>query len=162
MQQQVESLPWIEHATVRRVWPDTMAIHFVEQQPFAIWAQGGLLSARGEIFKPEASTYPSGLPVFHGPEKLREKMLNSYQQFSELLAPLGMQISELKLDERHSWQIELHSGMRLKLGREHEIERLARFVRSYPRLKALEQGNVKRVDLRYTNGMAVAWEQNKA
>lgn len=161
MQQRVQSLPWIEQATVRRVWPDTLAIHFIEREPFAVWAQGGLLSARAEIFKPDASTVPSGLPVFDGPEKLRNKMLESYRQFSELLAPLGMQISGLKLDERHSWQLELHSGMRLKLGREHELERLTRFTRSYPRLQALDRGQVKRVDLRYTNGMAVAWEQNK-
>lgn len=162
IQQQVENLPWIEQATVRRIWPETLAIHFIERQPFAVWSQGGLLSARGEIFRPEQSTYPSGLPVFHGPEKLREKMLTSYRQFSELLSPLGMQISELKLDKRHSWQIDLQSGMRLKLGREHEFERLARFVRSYPRLMTLESGNIKRVDLRYTNGMAVAWESKSA
>ncbi|MGM0679092.1 MAG: cell division protein FtsQ/DivIB, partial [Pseudomonadota bacterium] len=116
IQQQVENLPWIEQATVRRIWPETLAIHFIERQPFAVWSQGGLLSTRGEIFRPAQSTYPSGLPVFHGPEKLREKMLKSYQQFSRLLAPLDMQISELKLDRRHAWQIDLHSGMRLKLG----------------------------------------------
>lgn len=162
IQQQVENLPWIEQATVRRIWPDTLAIHFIEREPFAVWSQGGLLSDRGELFRPEPSTYPAGLPVFHGPEKLRVKMLNSYRQFAGLLEPLGMQISELKLDKRHSWQIDLQSGMRLKLGREHEFERLARFVRSYPRLKTLERGKVRRVDLRYTNGMAVAWESKSA
>lgn len=162
IQQQVEELPWIEQATVRRIWPETLAIHFIERQPFAVWSPGGLLSTRGEIFRPEPSSYPSGLPVFHGPEKLRDKMLRSFREFSQLLAPLGMRIGELKLDRRHSWQIDLQGGMRLKLGREHEFERLARFVRSYPRLKTLERGNVKRVDLRYTNGMAVAWESKSA
>lgn len=161
VQQQVESLPWIKHATVRRIWPDTLAIHFIEQQPLAVWFDGGLLNRDGAIFKPAASTYPRDLPVFQGPEKLRGKMLEAHQRFSGLLAPLGMQVVKLKLDQRQAWQIGLHNGIHLKLGREREFERLARFVRVYPRLSSLDKGRVTRVDLRYTNGMAVAWEQNR-
>jgi len=162
VQQQVERLPWIERATVRRIWPETLVIHFIEQQPFAVWAQGGLLSVQGEIFTPDNETYPSGLPVFQGPEKLRDKMLSTYQRFTNLLSPLDMYVSELKLDQRQAWQIVLHNGTRLNLGREHEFERLARFVRSFPQLNALERGSLKQVDLRYTNGMAVTWEENNA
>lgn len=158
VQQKVESLPWIEHAMVRRIWPDTLAIHFTEREALAVWAEGGLLSTRGEIFKARESTYPSGLPVFYGPEKLRDRMRESHRRFVGLLAPLDMSIRELKLDERQSWQIVLDNGMHLKLGREYEFDRLARFVRSYPQIKAMDRGNVKRVDLRYTNGMAVAWK----
>ncbi|MFP3872814.1 MAG: cell division protein FtsQ/DivIB [Thiohalophilus sp.] len=161
VQQQVESLPWIKHATVRRIWPDTLVIHFIEQQPLAVWAAGGLLNRSGDIFKPAESTYPPELPVFQGPEKLRGKMLDAYQRFAGLLAPLEVQIVKLKLDQRQAWQIGLDNGIHLKLGREHEFERLARFVRVYPRLNSLDKGRVTRVDLRYTNGMAVAWEQNR-
>lgn len=162
IQQQVESLPWIEQATVRRVWPDTLAIHFVERQPLAIWVEGGLLSLQGEIFKPDASTYPSGLPVFDGPHKLSHRMLENYYRFSEALAPLGMRIQELKLNKRQSWQIVLDNGLHLKLGREHEFERLARFIRVYPQLSAMDKGGLESVDLRYTNGMAVSWLENRA
>lgn len=161
VQQQVENLPWVAHATVRRIWPDKLAIHFIEQQPLAVWAAGGLLNETGEIFKPAASTYPSGLPIFQGPEKLRDKMLDSYRRFSGLLSPLDMRITKLKLDQRQAWQIGLHNGIHLKLGREHELERLARFIRAYPRLSSMDRGGLKRVDLRYTNGMAVEWKQNR-
>lgn len=162
LQQQVETLPWIKQATVRRIWPDTLAIHFIERQPVAVWANGGLLSGQGILFTPERNTYPDGLPLFDGPDKLSEHMLQAYQRFSKQLTPLGLTISELRLDKRKSWQVVLHNGLQLKLGREHEYERLDRFVQIYPKLAAMDKGHLQHVDLRYTNGMAVRWQANKA
>lgn len=161
-QQKVEALPWVDQATIRRVWPDTLAIHFVEHHPTAVWASGGLLNERGELFKPSAATYPTGLPVFDGPEKSSARMLETYHRFSQMLLSLGMRIQQLKLDKRRSWQVVLQSGLHINLGREHEFERLARFVRVYPRIHAMDKGDLQRVDLRYTNGMAVTWKKNTA
>jgi cell division protein FtsQ len=49
----------------------------------------------------------------------------------------------------------------LKLGRENVIERLLRFKRVYPKLKAMKTQAINSIDLRYTNGMAVAWSQGE-
>jgi len=161
IQQQVKALPWVEHATVRRIWPDTLAIHFIEQQPLAIWARGGIVNTEGELFKPERATYPENLPVFDGPENLQKKMVDSYQEFTALLLPLGITINELELDQRQSWRIGLRNGISLKLGRENVIERLLRFKRVYPKIKAMKAQAINSIDLRYTNGMAVAWSQGE-
>ncbi|MDH5180871.1 MAG: FtsQ-type POTRA domain-containing protein, partial [Gammaproteobacteria bacterium] len=67
IQQQVEALPWVDKAVVRRVWPDVLAIRIVEQEPVALWKSGGLVNKRGELFYPAEQSYPSRLPVLSGP-----------------------------------------------------------------------------------------------
>ncbi|MEW8585780.1 MAG: FtsQ-type POTRA domain-containing protein, partial [Candidatus Thiodiazotropha sp.] len=33
----IERLPWVKSASVRRVWPDTLAVRVTEQLPLAYW-----------------------------------------------------------------------------------------------------------------------------
>ena len=32
-----ESVPWVRHATVRRIWPNVLRVQIEEQQPLALW-----------------------------------------------------------------------------------------------------------------------------
>ncbi|MFI0376163.1 MAG: cell division protein FtsQ/DivIB, partial [Candidatus Thiodiazotropha sp.] len=34
---QIEQLPWVKSASVRRIWPDTLAVRVDEQVPLAYW-----------------------------------------------------------------------------------------------------------------------------
>ncbi|OYY52662.1 MAG: peptidase S49, partial [Polynucleobacter sp. 24-46-87] len=48
-----ESMPWVRHANVRRVWPNELVVNIEEQKPFGVW--GGvdshrLMNTHGEIF----------------------------------------------------------------------------------------------------------------
>ena len=38
-QHAVEQLPWVEHARVRKQWPDTLEVQLQEHEPFAFWGQ---------------------------------------------------------------------------------------------------------------------------
>jgi len=48
-------------------------------------------------------------------------------------------------------------GMELKLGHTDTEARVDRFVRLYPKLEQADKRRVKRVDMRYANGVAVLW-----
>ena len=50
VQHAVTALPWIAQASVRRVWPDTLAINVTEQKAIAMWAKGGLVNQQGVLF----------------------------------------------------------------------------------------------------------------
>jgi cell division protein FtsQ len=41
-----ESLPWVASARVRRVWPDALQLHVVEQRAAARWGEAGLKCPR--------------------------------------------------------------------------------------------------------------------
>jgi len=158
LQREVHALPWVDTASVRRVWPDSLAINIIEQTPLLHWQQGGLINVRGEIFYPHAKTYPANLPVLEGPQEKQDEMTAFYSDLAKQFKSVGATIRRLELDERHAWRIVLNNGMELMLGRGNDPQRLHRFIQAYPIALAKRSANVERVDLRYPNGFAVRWK----
>ena len=155
-----ESLPWVESATVRRVWPDTLQLHVVEQRAAARWGEGGVLNMRGQLFKPEEASIPPKLPQLNGPEELRRRVMENYIAMTAALAPIGRRVQTLALDQRRAWVLTLDNGVEVKLGRDDALKRLGRFVRVYPTVFAAREAELKTVDLRYSNGFAVRWDRS--
>ena len=158
LRQTVEQLPWVRNAAVRRVWPDAVVINVIEQQPLAIWAKGGLVNDRGELFLPKASEHLKGLPLFMAPAGMEHNITELYRDLSAQLTALELHINEIQLDERRAVQLQLHNGIELVLGREERLARLQRFVKVYQKNLARHVARIKRVDLRYSNGMALQWD----
>jgi len=40
-QSRIESLSWVDHAVVRRLWPDLIVVEIVERRPYALWQYQG-------------------------------------------------------------------------------------------------------------------------
>jgi cell division protein FtsQ len=154
----VEQLPWVRTAAVRRVWPDAVVINVIEQRPLAIWATGGLVNDHGELFKPEESSRPKHLPLFAAPAGMEHNVTELYRDLSAQLAPLELRIVELQLDQRRAAQLQLHNGIELVLGREERLARMQRFVKVYNKTLARHTTQIRRIDMRYSNGMAVQWD----
>lgn len=159
----LEAMPWIQRASVRRGWPDRLVVQVEEQQPVARWASGGLVTATGELFRPEQEEDEwQTLPLLRGPESTQQAVAKALRETQEMLTPLGMTVTHLTMNERRSWDLRLENGLRLGLGKTDINLRLLRFVRIYaevlkPRLDAIDS-----VDLRYTNGFAVRWRDGSA
>lgn len=67
-----ESLPWVDRAVVRRLWPNRIVVQVVETTPYALWQNEGelnLLSDSGALIVPvkAAESVPSGLKLYIGP-----------------------------------------------------------------------------------------------
>ncbi|VFS71717.1 Cell division protein FtsQ [Kluyvera cryocrescens] len=50
VQSQIERLPWIKQASVRKQWPDELKIHLVEYVPIARWNDQHMVDAEGTAF----------------------------------------------------------------------------------------------------------------
>ena len=151
-------IPWVNTATVRRVWPDTLQIVIVEQLPIARWGAGGLVNSQGQLFFPLPETYPPGLPELQGPVDSQTSVAVRYREMEKELDALALHINRIVLDERRSWKIEMDSGVTLLLGRVNDNARLTRFTRLYPVALAAHAADIEQVDLRYTNGFSVRWK----
>ena len=157
VQQAVQAIPWVAQDSVRRVWPDTLAIDVTEQQTEAEWAKGGLVNPHGVLFFPERNTYPKGLPVFDGPIGAERNLTEAYQMAKAIIEPLQLQIQEIHMDSRRAINLKLSNGIEVVLGREETRTRLERFARVYRKLLVQRANDIARVDMRYSNGLAVGW-----
>ncbi len=153
---EIEALPWIAAVEVSRHWPDALHIRVAEHRPVARWNENRLFSDRGEVFEVTGSESMQGLARLVGPESRREEVLETWLWMRDELARIGVDIARLAVDERGAWRAQLGSGVELILGREHIEQRLARFISVHDLLRG-DQRHLVRVDMRYTNGLAVRW-----
>ncbi len=158
----LETLPWIDTASVRRQWPDAMRIHVYEQVPIARWGEDALLNVRGEMFYPPREGFPKNVPVLFGPEGRQRDVAAYFRRVAEMLQPIDLGVRALVQDERRSWRVLLSNGIQVELGRQEGEERMTRFARVYENMLVHKQADIAVVDLRYTNGFAVQWKPTQA
>lgn len=152
--QNLEDMPWVYSASIRKRWPNSLKIYLVEQVPAAHWNSDLLLNIYGESF--DAYLSQSDLPQLFGPGGSEQTALQGFRAMQALLAETGLAIEEMQLSERYAWHVLLDNGIKLKLGRTEFIDRFQRFVDVYP-LLLRENKRIDYVDLRYDTGLAVGW-----
>lgn len=160
LREAVEALPWVRTASLRRIWPDSIELTVTEHQPLARWGEDGIATAEGVVFRPKDEALPTGLPHLEADDAQAPRVVAQYLSWRDRLATLGLTISTLEMDARGAWSLDLGGGVRIELGTERVEERLARFIRTWPQLRAA--GSPEQVDLRYANGLAVRWTEGGA
>lgn len=158
---QIESLPWVDKASVARVWPRGLAIEVKEQVAVARWQERGLLNARGELFLEEARFIPPELPRLSGPSGTASLVGQRYLASQGRLVEGGVRLVAMRLDERGSWEIDLDNGISVRLGRRDVDERFERFIGAALRLVVQRVTELEYVDMRYSNGFAIGWRDGK-
>ncbi len=154
----VSKLPWVEHAVVRKRWPDVLEVRVIEHRPFARWGADRLLSEHGRLFAAKGVDVPPGLPQLGGPESRIPEVVALYNDATALFASAGMPVRAVEMDARGSWSLGLENGAQIIVGRNEARARLARFVRMVPQLLTQPTQQLVRADLRYTNGFALSWQ----
>lgn len=152
--------PWITQVSIRREWPDTLALSIQEKHPEARWGALGVLSSEGEVFYPTPKSIPNDLPTIIAPERQRKKILTNFQKLSDDLQLLGLGVKILTVTPRGIYQLTLSNGIPVMIGRDNVLQRFRRFVDLYSQVIAGKEREVINVDLRYPNGFAVQWKKH--
>lgn len=151
-------LPWVHSVTLRRRWPESLVIRVREQVPVALWGEAALLNPYGEMFHPPREQFPEGLPRVRGPEGKARELLKALAELQIALREHGLDARALSEDPRRSREIELVNGIEVALGRADHGARVRRLLDAYPDALAPQEQLIRRIDLRYTNGLAVEWK----
>lgn len=152
----IAKVPWVRSVALRRQWR-RLELAIEEHEPLAHLADGGLVNTLGEAF---AAPYGGRLPRFSGSVDDASLMASRYREWSEVVAPLGLRITDVALSARGGWRIRTagtEGSLSLELGRDDAGARLRRFVEAHARtVGALARRGVRieHVDLRYRNGFA--------
>ncbi|MEB4592094.1 FtsQ-type POTRA domain-containing protein [Candidatus Thiothrix sp. Deng01] len=156
----LETLPWVRAVNLRKAWPDQLIVSVEEQHPVAFWGKERLMNQYGELFAADLPAMRGIFPTLYSPEDKGREMGERYIQVKGWLKGLPLEISELTEDEGGSWRLKIKGGPEVLIGNENQERRIERFKVGFQRELASKLGNLRRVDLRYTNGFAVEWKQS--
>ena len=162
-----ESMPWVRHANVRRVWPNGLIVSIEEQKPFGTWGGADshtLMNTHGELFAGRVSDVGDGIQLvdFSGPEDASKEVMRLYERANAWFKPWSAEVKSLTLSERYAWHVKLSNGMKVEFGRDEENsdktlteDRVARLFKYWPEVQEKWANRVDAIDLRYANGFAV-------
>ncbi|MFU8787646.1 MAG: cell division protein FtsQ/DivIB [Methylobacter sp.] len=156
--QAVSELTWVDTVAVKRVWPDAIDIKIREKRPYVRWGPQRLVSTRGEIITPKDMGPFANLLLLQGPELQQLKTVEIMKGVNTALADQAMRMAEFTINDRWAWKIKLTTGLEILLGRNEQLKKLQRFLKT---LDVLGQELVEQmaiVDLRYPNGYAISWK----
>lgn len=157
LRDQARNIDWLAEARVSRHWPDALTFELYEQDPVARWNDEFLLNPRGQPFRQGEVAIPEGLPDLAGPEGSGPEVLGLLDQLQSGLGPLGLEITQLRLEDRGAWRFQINDGVWVMLGRNQREARLARFAVAWRRQLGDQASRIRYIDLRYPNGVVVAW-----
>lgn len=113
-----ESLPWVDRAVVRRLWPNRIVVQIVETKPYALWQNEGevfLLAKSGHPIIPikQAASVPSGLKTYVGPTAASdaltiEEKLRDYEE-------IWSRVDSLVQFPSGRWDLHLRNDMIVRL-----------------------------------------------
>lgn len=151
----IASLPWVEGASVRKIYPSTLDVKIVERVPFAIWQQGSRLSLieeDGRLIAPLSGVRHHGLPlvVGMGADEPAAAFIARVDAFPELAARVR---GYIRVSERR-WDLRLENGMTIKLP-EHGEDKALRDLLALDKRHGLLSRDVETVDMRFADRLVV-------
>ncbi len=158
MEEELEFEPWIKSVAITRRWPRDLVVKITEQSPVAFWGDDRLLNHQGEIFDASLPSKQGIMPMLYHQEDDGLEMIRKYKQIQQWLKTAPVGVSEFIVNARGSWQIRLTNGWLLEIGKIEQERRIKRFLVAYKKELADKAEKVKKIDLRYTNGLAVSWK----
>lgn len=161
LQRAVEAHPWVAGASVRRVWPDAVALTVRERQPIARWGERALVDGQGVVFTPPALPALPELVRFDGPPDSAPAVLRRYRELHRVLRRHGARVASVRLSSRGAWEVRLVGGVRVLLGRRAVDERVQRLAAALGAGLAGELPALRHIDLRYGNGMALRYRADR-
>jgi cell division protein FtsQ len=127
--QRIETLSWIEHASVERRLPDTIVVNITERRPFAIWQNDGkyvLIDRNGQVVADQDVANFRNLPLVVG----AGAPAASAVLLDALTARPSLQqrvVAAVRVGERR-WNLRMNNGADVMLPEGHEVAALDRLM----------------------------------
>lgn len=155
----LELQPWVRSVSLSKIWPSRLIVEVEEQKPIAFWGTNRLMNQYGELFEADLPAKRGIFPLLYSPDDKGREMGERYLKVRDWLSGLPLEVAELTEDESNAWRLKIKNGPELLVGNDDQERRIQRFKVGYRQELANKFSNIRRIDLRYTNGFAVEWKQ---
>jgi cell division protein FtsQ len=117
--ERIESLPGVQEATLRKVYPDTLRIELKERKPFAVWQRGSgfaLIEKGGRVISTQVAARYASLPmvVGEGADLRAEEFVALMEEFPSLRPEVKAGV----LVSNRRWNVVLTNGVEIMLPEE--------------------------------------------
>lgn len=154
---QLNDIPWVYRANIKRQWPSKLVIEISEQEPYFRWGDNHLINKYGEIFYTKKAQQYALLPLLIGVNGRERQLIELYFKYSTRFKQVGTDIIKLKEDARYDKEITLIDGISIHVGREQVDKQIERCLYSFAMFTKAEREAIASIDLRHSNGFAVRW-----
>ena len=157
LQRSLHQKPWTESVSVRRIWPDKIRVTITEKKPVARWDEQHLLSDRAQVYRADTGGFRH-LPLVHAKSHGPAWALGQFYALDARFTSVDERVLALRVDSRGALELELINGFEIKLGRGDIERKVERLISIYTQQILPRREQIERLDLRYSNGFAVAWK----
>lgn len=158
LQQTLYANSWTESVSVRRVWPARLRVVIKEKKPVARWDDKHLLSDSAKVYLAETEPF-AHLPLVHAANHPPIWVLQQFYRLEARFNSVDEPLVALQVDSRGALNVELINGLQIQLGRGNIDRKIDRLVNIYQQQILPRREQIQRLDLRYSNGFAVAWKK---
>ena len=155
LKQRIESVSWVQSATVVKKWPDRIEVTIIEDDVIGLWNNESVLNSSGEVFNVDRRTIPSNLIKFYGPEGMNKTVYENYIIFNNELIGRGLILQSMEFSILGSWSFTIRPKIEIKLGKSELSQRFERFLLVWDESLLDNYDQISYIDFRYTEGFAL-------
>lgn len=140
--------PFVQDATVRKLFPDKLELTLTEREPFALWQKDGVLTviARdGTVLDPADPAHFPNLPLVVG--EAANIHVESFAAMLESLGDLRAKVQAGVFVAGRRWNIHLASGLDIKMPEDEPLKAVLKLVQMQQTSRILDK-DIVAVDLR--------------
>ncbi|QPC88765.1 FtsQ-type POTRA domain-containing protein [Mesorhizobium sp. NBSH29] len=153
--QRVATLPWVQTAAIRKVYPDEIEISIDERRPFAVWQHGSelvVIEENGNVIAPFASSRDAELPLVIGLGASEDaagfvKLMQGYPALA------SRSRGYIRVGERR-WDVRLDNGVTIKLPERGEREAIEQIL-AMDEQDAVLSSDIVAIDMRFDDRLVV-------
>lgn len=151
----VAALPWVESATVRKVYPHTLEVRVEERQSFALWQSGDKLSVierSGRVIAPYSGGKQALLPLFVSTDVPlgAPDLLAKMEKFPDLASRVKGYVSV----GGRRWDMKMLNGVTIKLP-EDGVEQVIALLADLESKEGILERDILSIDMRFSDRLVV-------
>jgi cell division protein FtsQ len=153
--QRIESLSWVEQATVERQLPGTVVVYLKERRPFAVWQNQGkfvLIDRNGQVVANQNVAEFRQLPLVVGPGAPTDAatLIDALTDRPDLQKRV---VAAVRVGERR-WNLQLTNGISVMLPEGHAVEAIDRLMQLQQQHELLDRP-LAAIDMRLGDRLVV-------
>ena len=151
---ELHSMVMVSQVSVEKVWPDTLKINIEEERPVAIWNDKSMLSEKGDILP--VALKQLQLPRLNGAGQESKMVMQHFLLFNRWGKRHQIELAAIKHSSA-GWLLKYKNGLTIWLDSTTAMNGLQQLDNV---IEQFDLTRIKRIDMRYEQGFAVAWKDS--